>query len=298
MQLVLKNVTKTYTNGIRALDAVNLEIQPGMFGLLGPNGAGKSTLMRTLATLQKPDSGELRFGALDILKNPMALRQKLGYLPQTFGVYPGLSARYLLRYFARLKGLPPGRALNGKIDGLLELTNLYEERNRHVDRFSGGMKQRFGIAQMLLNDPDLIIVDEPTAGLDPEERNRFLNILREVAATKTILFSTHIVDDIKDLCNALAIMNNGRVLVRTTVDEALLQMDGMLWSREVSLAEAETVTLNISVISRRVNRHNKMNIRAISASQPAAGFTQTTATLEDYYFAVLKHDKRVLDGAS
>ena len=212
MQLIISNLTKAYPNGVKAVDGLSLEAGAGMFGLLGPNGAGKSTLMRTIATLQNPDSGSITFNGIDVLNNPMALRRILGYLPQEFGVYPNVSAENLLDYFATLKGVASRAARRKLIEEVLEITNLYEVRKKQVDSYSGGMKQRFGIAQLLLNNPQLIIVDEPTAGLDPAERKRFLNILREVGARNTVIFSTHIVDDVKGLCNEMAIMNGGRIL--------------------------------------------------------------------------------------
>ena len=216
MQLSISNLTKVYRHGVRAIDNLNLEAGAGMLGLLGPNGAGKSTLMRIIATLQHPDAGGISFNGIDVLQEPMRLRRVLGYLPQEFGVYPKVSAENLLDYFATLKGVASRADRRRLIGELLEITNLYEVRKKHVDSYSGGMKQRFGIAQLLLNNPQLIIVDEPTAGLDPAERRRFLNILREVAWQSAVIFSTHIVDDVRELCNEMAIMNGGRLLRHTT----------------------------------------------------------------------------------
>ncbi len=240
MSLTISQLKKKYPNGVTALDNLDLEIQPGMFGLLGPNGAGKSTLMRTIATLQKPDSGSIRFGDLDVLADPTSLRKILGYLPQEFGVYPKVSAENLLDYFAALKGIRAASDRKKRVQEALEMTNLYEVRKKYVSGYSGGMKQRFGIAQLLLNYPRLIIVDEPTAGLDPEERNRFLNILREIGADHTVLFSTHIVDDVRELCHEMAIINGGRLLQKTTPAEAVRKIEGQIWTRTVSRAELES----------------------------------------------------------
>jgi ABC-type multidrug transport system ATPase subunit len=210
MKLVLKNLTKTYKNGVKAIDNLSIEIGTGMFGLLGPNGAGKSSLMRTIATLQSPDSGAITFGDIDVLEDNMSLRKVLGYLPQSFGVYPKMSAEELLDYFATLKGISNSTERKAIVKEVLEITNLYDVRRKNVAGYSGGMKQRFGIAQLLLNNPKLIIVDEPTAGLDPAERHRFLNVLREVGSNCTVIFSTHIVEDVKELCNEMAILNGGK----------------------------------------------------------------------------------------
>ncbi|HKK09475.1 MAG TPA: ABC transporter ATP-binding protein, partial [Bacteroidales bacterium] len=206
MKLTISNLSKTYKNGVKALNDVSIEIESGMFGLLGPNGAGKSTLMRTIATLQAPDSGSISLDDINVLKEKQDLRKVLGYLPQEFGVYPKMSAKELLLYFARLKGIVNKKERTEMVKTALEVTNLYEVRNKSVAGYSGGMKQRFGIAQLLLNDPKLIIVDEPTAGLDPSERHRFLNVLREIGTNHIVIFSTHIVDDVKELCTDMAIM--------------------------------------------------------------------------------------------
>ena len=215
MQLIIKNLTKTYKNGVKAIDNVSIELGTGMFGLLGPNGAGKSSLMRTIATLQSPDAGTITFGDINVLEDKLSLRKILGYLPQSFGVYPKMSAEKLLDYFANLKGVSSKLDRQKLVKEILEITNLYDVRKKYVDGYSGGMKQRFGIAQLLLNSPKLIIVDEPTAGLDPAERQRFLNVLREVGTNSTVIFSTHIVDDVKELCNEMAILNGGRILKHT-----------------------------------------------------------------------------------
>lgn len=224
MILSLKNVSKTYSNGVKALDDVTIDIKAGMFGLLGPNGAGKSSLMRTIATLQAPDTGEIHFNGLDILNNKIEFRKQLGYLPQEFGVYPKMSASDLLHYFASLKGITNKSERNLIVDKALEVTNLSDVRTKHVAGYSGGMKQRFGIAQLLLNNPKLIIVDEPTAGLDPAERHRFLNVLREIGTNHIVIFSTHIVDDVKELCTDMAILNGGTILAQSTPKELVLSL--------------------------------------------------------------------------
>ena len=229
MKLVINNLTKTYKNGVKAIDDLSIEIGTGMFGLLGPNGAGKSSLMRTIATLQEPDSGSISFGDINVLEDKMSLRKILGYLPQSFGVYPKMSAEALLDYFATLKGVASKSDRQKLVKEVLEITNLYEVRKKYVAGYSGGMKQRFGIAQLLLNNPKLIIVDEPTAGLDPAERNRFLNVLREVGTNCTVIFSTHIVEDVKELCNEMAILNGGRILKHTTPQEATKEIEGKMW---------------------------------------------------------------------
>ncbi|HHL31881.1 MAG TPA: ABC transporter ATP-binding protein, partial [Oceanospirillales bacterium] len=209
--LEIKNLSKTYNNGVKAIDGVNLRLKHGMFGLLGPNGAGKSSLMRTIATLQQPDTGSIFFDGIDVLNNPQDLRLKLGYLPQDFDVYPRISALDLLDHMAILKGLNNKSERKKAVEGLLYQTNLYDDRKKTVSSFSGGMRQRFGIAQALLGDPELIIVDEPTAGLDPEERNRFHNLLSDIGENKVVILSTHIVDDVEELCSDFAILANGAI---------------------------------------------------------------------------------------
>ncbi|MEO0876739.1 MAG: ABC transporter ATP-binding protein, partial [Bacteroidota bacterium] len=234
MELQISNLSKTYPNGVQALQQISMRIQAGMFGLLGPNGAGKSTLMRTIATLQQPDSGELYLGDIDIKRQPMEIRYQLGYLPQSFGVYPRMSADQLLHYLARLKGIASRKDRQRMIDYCLEVTNLTEARRKHVSSYSGGMKQRFGIAQLLLNQPKLIIVDEPTAGLDPGERQRFLNILRDISTENIVIFSTHIVDDIKDLCTDMAILNRGKLMLRAAPEEAMQSLAGQVWTTNIA----------------------------------------------------------------
>lgn len=286
--LSIKQLTKIYSNGVKAVDNLSLEIRPGMFGLLGPNGAGKSTLMRTIATLQSPDTGSLHFHDIDILQDPMALRKILGYLPQEFGVYPKVSAERLLEYFARLKGVASKKDRQQLIQKVLEVTNLYEVRKKHVSSYSGGMKQRFGIAQMLLSNPKLIIVDEPTAGLDPAERQRFLNILREIGTEHTVLFSTHIVDDVKELCHEMAIMNGGRVLQQTTPEAATSALQGQLWTKAIAREDLEQSRTTYNVLSSHFKRDNSLYIRVHSPEKPGPGFTLSDPNLEDAYFLALQ----------
>ncbi|MEL6972068.1 MAG: ABC transporter ATP-binding protein [Bacteroidota bacterium] len=287
MELQISNLSKTYPNGVQALQQISMSIQAGMFGLLGPNGAGKSTLMRTIATLQQPDSGELHLGDIDIKRQPMEIRYQLGYLPQSFGVYPRMSADQLLHYLARLKGIASRKDRQRMIDYCLEVTNLTEARRKHVSSYSGGMKQRFGIAQLLLNQPKLIIVDEPTAGLDPGERQRFLNILRDISTENIVIFSTHIVDDIKDLCTDMAILNRGKLMLRAAPEEAMQSLAGQVWTTNIGRTELPTYQQNYQVLSSAFNRDNSLRIRVHSQQQPAAEFQAVAPKLEDVYFAVL-----------
>jgi len=290
MKLVIKSLNKTYKNGVKAIDNLNLEIGAGMFGLLGPNGAGKSSLMRTIATLQKPDSGSIHFGDINILEQQNEFRKMLGYLPQDFGVYPNMSALDLLDYFARLKGIAKASERKEIVTKVLEVTNLYEVRRKSVSGYSGGMKQRFGIAQLLLNDPKLIIVDEPTAGLDPAERHRFLNVLREIGNNNTVIFSTHIVDDVNELCHEMAILNGGNLLERSTPKEAEQKLEGKIWTRETTREIAEELNKELTILSGKYNQDNNLNIRAYSDTSLAeAGFVQVKPNLEDVYFVALKN---------
>ena len=290
MTVKINNLSKTYPNGVKALDNLTLEINQGMFGLLGPNGAGKSSLMRTLATLQNPDAGNVFFEDIDILKNPMELRKILGYLPQEFGVYPKMSAVDLLDYLATLKGIASRQERNELINQVLEITNLYDGRKKNVDGYSGGMKQRFGIAQLLLNNPKLIIVDEPTAGLDPAERNRFLNVLREIASSNIIIFSTHIVDDIKDLCNDMAIMNGGKILKKIKPSDATKEIENTIWTSNISREKLEEMEQRFLVLSSKYNQDNSINIRVYANEQPLSNFASATPNLEDVYFIALKNN--------
>lgn len=290
MNLSISNLTKVYNNGVKAVDNLNLEIGTGMFGLLGPNGAGKSTLMRTIATLQSADEGHINFRGIDVFKDPMSLRKILGYLPQEFGVYPKESAENLLDYFAILKGVAAKSDRQKLIKEVLEITNLYEVRKKHVSGYSGGMKQRFGIAQLLLNNPQLIIVDEPTAGLDPAERNRFLNILREIGTHNTVIFSTHIVDDVKELCTDLAIMNGGKVLKQITPMAATQEIKGQIWTKNLSREALDIAETQFNVLSSTYNQDNSINIRVHATEQPAGDFVIAEPNLEDVYFIALKGD--------
>lgn len=291
MKLKINNLSKTYSNGVKALDNLTLEIGTGMFGLLGPNGAGKSTLMRTIATLQKPDSGSIEFDGINVLEDHIALRKVLGYLPQEFGVYPNMSAENLLDYFARLKGVTNSAERKALVKTVLEVTNLYDVRGKSVSGYSGGMKQRFGIAQLLLNNPKLIIVDEPTAGLDPAERHRFLNVLREIGTNHTVIFSTHIVDDVKELCNDMAVLNGGRILSRNTPKNAASSLNGSIWTKTVERAELEDYEKKFNVISSRYNEDNQLILKVYSPGAPDETFASATPSLEDVYFVALKTDK-------
>ena len=290
MKLKINNLSKTYKNGVKALDNLNLEIGSGMFGLLGPNGAGKSSLMRTIATLQKPDSGSIMFDDINVLEDNMSLRKILGYLPQEFGVYPNMSAEKLLDYFAKLKGIASASDRKKIIKEVLEVTNLWDVRHKSVSGYSGGMKQRFGIAQLLLNNPKLIIVDEPTAGLDPAERHRFLNVLREIGTNHTVIFSTHIVDDVKELCHELAILNGGQILYRGTPNDAEKELEGKMWMRIIDREEFEAFSTNYNIISSNYNQDNTLNIRVYSDFQPNETFVQAKPQLEDVYFVALKKE--------
>ena len=289
MQLSINQLTKTYNNGIMAIDNLNLEIGKGMFGLLGPNGAGKSSLMRTVATLQSPDSGTITFNDIDVLQDQMSLRKVLGYLPQEFGVYPKESAENLLDYFATLKGIGSKKDRQAIVQEVLELTNLYDMRKKHVSSYSGGMKQRFGIAQLLLNNPKLIIVDEPTAGLDPAERVRFLNILREVGTENTVIFSTHIVEDVKELCTDMAIMNGGCILKQASPTLATTEIEGQVWVKTIDRSDLEEFEAKHQVLSSNYNEDNSLNVRVYSTEQPDSDFSATTPQLEDVYFIALKN---------
>jgi ABC-type multidrug transport system ATPase subunit len=292
MLLSIQNLSKTYKNGVKALDNVNLEIGTGMFGLLGPNGAGKSSLMRTIATLQKPDSGQIKFGEIDVLNDQLGLRKVLGYLPQEFGVYPNFSAEDLLDYFAQLKGISSKTDRKKLIQEVLEITNLWDVRKKSVSGYSGGMKQRFGIAQLLLNNPQLIIVDEPTAGLDPAERHRFLNVLREIGANHTVIFSTHIVDDVRELCHEIGILNGGNILFRGTPTEGEAALQGKIWMRIIERADVDEFMKEHKVLSSNYNPDNTLNIRVFSETQPNETFVPATPNLEDVYFVALKKDEK------
>ena len=291
MSLVIKNLSKTYTNKVKALDDLSLEIGKGMFGLLGPNGAGKSTLMRTIATLQSPDTGSIEFNDIDVIEDKISLRKSLGYLPQSFGVYPNMSAEKLLNYFAKLKGISNKDERKKLIDELLDITNLTDVKKKYVSGYSGGMKQRFGIAQLLLNNPKLIIVDEPTAGLDPAERQRFLNVLREVGTNSTVIFSTHIVDDVKELCNDMAILNGGRILKHIKPEESTKEIKNKIWTKSVSRENLEDAEKEFNILSSNYNIDNSLTIRVFSEKSPGTGFKKADPQLDDVYFIALKEDQ-------
>ncbi len=286
MQLVVRDLSKRYANGVQAIDRVSLTIPPGMFGLLGPNGAGKSTLMRTLATLQSADSGDARLGDIDILHEPDKVRAVLGYLPQDFGVYPKVSALELLDHLARLKGLVDNGARKETVDALLHRVNLYDVRKQKLGGFSGGMRQRFGIAQALIGNPKLIIVDEPTAGLDPEERVRFHNLLADIAADVVVILSTHIVSDVADLCSNFAIINRGMVLLTGEPDSLVAGIRDRIWRKGVTKAEAETLKATVPIVSTRLQAGHTI-VRAYSKTSPGAGFEPVEADLEDVYFCTI-----------
>ena len=291
MNLVIENLTKTYSNKVKAIDNLSLEIGQGMFGLLGPNGAGKSTLMRTIATLQSPDSGSIKFNEIDVINDQISLRKILGYLPQSFGVYPKMSAEELLNYFALLKGISNKTERDKLVNELLDITNLQDIKKKYVDGYSGGMKQRFGIAQLLLNNPKLIIVDEPTAGLDPAERQRFLNILREVGTNCTVIFSTHIVDDVKELCNDMAILNGGRILKHIKPLDATLEIKNQIWTKVVLREELDQAEVDFNILSSNYNVDNTLTIRVHSEKKPSKDFKKTEPQLDDVYFIALKEDQ-------
>ena len=294
MKFSINNLSKSYERSHKALDNINIEIGQGMFGLLGPNGAGKSTLMRIAATVQLPDEGEIYFDEINVLEDPMSYRKLLGYLPQEFGIYQGMNADELLDYFAILKGISSSRDRKMITDKVLEMTNLLDVRKMHVSKYSGGMKQRFGIAQILLNDPKIIIVDEPTSGLDPAERKRFLNLLREIASTNIIIFSTHIVDDIKDLCNDMAIINKGRILKTGSPTAAVKELDQKIWVINIDKNELEEYTRSHRVISSKFNEDNSLSVKVYSEEKPSAEFIDADPGLEDIYFTVLENDKHTV----
>ncbi|MBW3129621.1 ABC transporter ATP-binding protein [Hymenobacter profundi] len=291
MELLIENLSKTYGNGVRALQNVSLRIPTGMFGLLGPNGAGKSSLMRTIATLQEADSGSITLGDIDVLRNKDAVRRVLGYLPQEFGVYPKISAEQLLDHFAVLKGLSDSKQRREVVHGLLQRTNLYEVRKKNLGGYSGGMKQRFGIAQALLGNPRLIIVDEPTAGLDPAERNRFHNLLAEIGENIIVILSTHIVSDVSDLCRNMAIINKGQVLLTGDPLLVMQELNGQLWRRTVDKDQLSVLQQEQQVISTRLFAGRTI-VHVVSDAQPGSDYEGITPTLEDVYFARIAQAER------
>lgn len=290
MALSITKLHKTYPNGVKALDDINLETGTGIMGLLGPNGAGKSTLMRTIATLQAPDGGAIVFDGINVLQNPHELRKKLGYLPQDFGVYPKISAESLLDYFAILKGVVSKNERKSIVAEVLELTNLYDQRKKEVSGFSGGMKQRFGIAQLLLNKPKLIVVDEPTAGLDPAERSHFLNVIRAIGADQTVIFSTHIVEDIKDICQTVVVIQHGKVVLHEAPINAVGKLAGKIWITSIDHREFAHKAAQYHILSSTYNHDHTINIRVFNECKPASDFRPTPPRLEDAYFLVLSQN--------
>jgi len=285
--LSIENLSKTYANGIEALRDVTLEIPRGMFGLVGPNGAGKSTLMRTIATLQEPDTGSIAMDGLDVLREKEEVRKILGYLPQEFGVYPKVSAEVMLDHLAMLKGITASKERKDILESLLHMTNLYKYKKQKLGTFSGGMKQRFGIAQALLGNPDLIIVDEPTAGLDPQERNRFLNLLSEIGGNVVVILSTHIVEDVSDLCSNMAIISEGRVHLAGKPADAIAGLKGQIWQKTVTRNELQEYLKTNTVISTRLFSGNTL-IHVLCPESPGTGFEQIEADLKDVYFSTLR----------
>ncbi|TRX54330.1 ABC transporter ATP-binding protein [Fulvivirga sp. M361] len=288
MQLEIKNLSKTYSNGVQALKNVSLKINQGMFGLLGQNGAGKSTLMKTIATLQDADKGSIHFDDIDVAKQPDKLRQVLGYLPQEFGMYPTATSAELLTHIADMKGITNTGERKDQVEALLRRVNLWDVRNKKLGGYSGGMKQRFGIAQALLGNPKLIIVDEPTAGLDPMERNRFYNLLSEIGENTVVILSTHIVEDVSTLCNQMAIIGHGEVLLTGTPNEVAGALDGKIWEKEIDKDELEKYEGSLNVISNRFHL-GKLLITVASDHRPDHDFDQKIPNLEDAYFNVLKN---------
>jgi ABC-type multidrug transport system ATPase subunit len=287
LELKISGLSKTYANGVRALDDVSLTIPTGMFGLLGPNGAGKSTLMRTIATLQEADAGSISFAGIDVLKQKDDVRKILGYLPQEFGVYPRISAETLLEHFAVLKGIYKAKERREIVGALLRRTNLHDVRKQRLSTFSGGMRQRFGIAQALLGNPKLIIVDEPTAGLDPEERVRFHNLLSEIGENVVVILSTHIVEDVSDLCSNMAIISGGRVLMQGEPLEAIRKLEGKIWRRVIAKGELDAFQQEHAVISTKLVAGRTV-IHVFSETQPDPSFETVSTSLEDVYFSTTR----------
>ncbi|MBT8068690.1 MAG: ABC transporter ATP-binding protein [Gammaproteobacteria bacterium] len=284
--LEISNISKTYDNGVQALRDVSLSVGQGMFGLLGPNGAGKSSLMRTIAALQAPDSGHIHFDGVDIVEHPQVMRDQLGYLPQEFGVYPKISAYELLDHLALLKGLHRKSERGEQVSALLQQTNLYEVRKKAVSSFSGGMRQRFGIAQALLGNPRLIIVDEPTAGLDPEERHRFHNLLCEIGESVVVVLSTHIVEDVRDLCPSMAVLADGTVQITGEPEKLIDGLRGKVWRKRTTKAEFAAIKERLVVLTKRLAGGQPL-IHVLSEQQPEDGFIPVDPDLEDVYFSVL-----------
>jgi ABC-2 type transport system ATP-binding protein len=289
--LVIDKLTHVYPNGVRALDGVTLSIPNGLYGLLGPNGAGKSTLMRTIATLQAPTSGSIRFDDIDVIAEPQKLRRTLGYLPQDFGVYPRVSAYDMLDHMAVLKGVAAAKARRETVEYLLNQTNLWDVRKKALASFSGGMRQRFGIAQALIGDPSLIIVDEPTAGLDPEERLRFLNLLAEIGENVVVILSTHIVEDVADLCPRMAIIAGGRIVREGGPLDLIAELKGRIWTKSIGRDELEACRARYQVISTRLFAGRTV-VHILSDADPGEGFTPANGGLEDVYFSTLSTQRQ------
>jgi ABC-type multidrug transport system ATPase subunit len=286
MKLIIKNLSKTYSNGVKALNNVNLTIGKGMFGLLGQNGAGKSSLMRTLATLQDVDHGQIFLGDVDVFKEPFSVRRKLGYLPQDFGVYGEMSAEEMLDYIAQIKGVIKKTERKPLVEYLLHRVNLYEVRNKRLNSYSGGMKQRFGIAQALVGKPDLIVVDEPTAGLDPEERTRFYNILSELGEEAIVILSTHIVEDVTSLCSDMAIIGGGQVLAHASPRQIIEFVEGKIWMKEIDRKDLNASKDTFPVIATHVNQ-GRTHIHVFGDIAPDSSFGAKSPDMEDAYFAVI-----------
>lgn len=291
MQLEIHNLAKTYANGVQALKNVTLTIPTGMFGLLGPNGSGKTTLMRSVATLQEVDRGTIRFNGTDVLREKEAVRRVLGYLPQEFGVYAGISAEGLLSHLAVLKGIMNQRARTATVEAILKRVNLWDDRKRKLGTYSGGMRQRFGVAQALLGNPQLIMVDEPTAGLDPEERIRFLNLLSEIGENVVVILSTHIVEDVSELCTQMAIIHEGEVRFTGTPKEALDRVRGRTWRKTIDRAELPALEKRFRVLSKRLTS-GKTIVHVLSDGRPDDSFELVQEDLRDAYFAVLSGSRR------
>lgn len=286
MELVISNLTKTYPNGVRALNAISLNVPQGMFGLLGPNGAGKSTLMRTIATLQEADLGSITLDGIDVLKDKQAVRERLGYLPQDFGLYPKISAETMLDHIAQMKGIGKKSERKELVEALLERVNLFKDRHKALGTFSGGMRQRFGIAQALVGNPSLIIVDEPTAGLDPSERNRFYNLLSELGENTIVILSTHIVEDVNTLCSNMAIICMGEVLMQGKPKDGLAMVAGKIFQKSIDKSELEQYRKDYHVISTKLIS-GKLSLRVESEDDPGNGFESVPADLEDVYFSFI-----------
>ena len=285
-RLSIRDLSHTYPDGMRALDNVSIDLSPGMFGLLGPNGAGKSSLMRIIATLQTPTQGQVHFGDIDVLKQPLLLRRVLGYLPQDFGVYPRGSALEMLNHIAILKGFSSRRERQKLVEHLLHLTNLFEVRKKRLAGFSGGMRQRFGIAQALIGRPKLLIVDEPTAGLDPQERNRFHNLLAEVAQDVVVVLSTHIVEDVDDLCPRMGVLNGGKIVTQGRPAELRSALAGAIWEKAIEPSELADMESHHQVISHHLSAGKRV-VRVRASRKPSNGFSPSDPTLEDVYFCAI-----------